>query len=367
MNKQSFLTVLAGVGLLLASCSSPSTVESKHYAPVNPNATPEAKALLERLYTSVDEGKIISGLHHNQLNMPNYLSDLMRIDEAGGAEPLIWGGDVAWDIEQVVEMATEQHESGHIITLMWHAARPMDKGPVDFRNQTQGDFSDAEWAELVTPGTEMNNSWLKQVDSISNYLNILQERNIPVIWRPFHEMNGEWFWWGWRLGENGFPVLYKMMYDRMVNHNHLNNLIWVWNANAPRMIRRDTALDYELFYPGNDYVDVLATDVYNRDWKGSHHDELVELGGGKLIALGELGSLPEPQYLRDHNKFAWFMIWTGFTSDRYNTIDALRDIFDMPEVVNYEGAQKAVTPESRAAYQEAMEEMARRRAERQAR
>ena len=106
----------------------------KHFKPVNPNATPEAQALLERLYLTVDSGKIISGLHHNQLMTPNYRRDLNRIDDASGKEPLIWGGDLAWDAAKVVEMATEQYHRGHIITLMWHAARPFDKGIVNFKH-----------------------------------------------------------------------------------------------------------------------------------------------------------------------------------------------------------------------------------------
>lgn len=327
--KRCLSLVLLTLGLMCAGA------QNKHFAPVNKNATPEAKQLLESLYQSVDEGKIISGLHHNQLNMPNYLYDLNRINEACGKVPLIWGGDVAWDADKVVELATEEFKKGHIITLMWHAGRPMDTGVVKFKEQTQGDFSDEEWNQLITPGTEMQKAWLHQVDSIAGYLKILQDRKIPVLWRPYHEMNGEWFWWGWRQGEKGFPVLWKMLYHRLVDVHKLNNLIWVWNANAPRMIRRDSAMAYELYYPGNDFVDVLATDVYNRDWKGSHHDELIELGGGKLIALGELGSLPKPEYLQKHNKFAWFMIWTGFTNEKYNSLEDIKAIFDMKNTVNW--------------------------------
>jgi len=181
----------------------------------------------------------------------------------------------------------------------------------------------------------MHTMWLAQVDSIAtNFLKPLKDAQIPVLWRPYHEMNGEWFWWGWREGENGFKKLYQMMWDRMVNYHHLDNILWVWNANAPREIPGDTARAYDLYYPGNEYVDVLATDVYNRDWKQSHHDQLLELGGGKLIALGELGSLPTPQDLETMNKYAWFMIWTGFTSDRYNTIEDIAAIFDRPNTVS---------------------------------
>ena len=82
---------------ILAACS----CGNNYPKPVNPNATPEAKGLLEMLYRTVDEGKIISGLHHNQLNMPAYRYDLNNIERACGKEPMIWGGDVAWDASQV--------------------------------------------------------------------------------------------------------------------------------------------------------------------------------------------------------------------------------------------------------------------------
>ena len=329
------------VFIVLSLCLSFPAIAQQRFAPVNPNAIPEAKALLDSLYRSVAQGKIISGLHHNQLQLPAYWRDLDRIEEASGKEPLIWGGDLAWDARQVVEIATREHRRGRTITLMWHANRPFDRTPrVDFRNQTQGDFFDEQWKDLITPGSRMQKMWLEQVDSISQYLKILCDRHIPVLWRPYHEMNGEWFWWGYRIGNEGFSVLWKMLYDRMVNYHHLDNLIWVWNPNAPREIPNDTAMSYELFYPGHDYVDVLATDVYNRDWKQSHHDQLLELGKGKLIALGELGSLPTPDQLASMDKFAWFMIWTGFTNDRYNTLEQLKAVFDLPNVVTYERGER---------------------------
>ena len=56
---------------------------------------------------------------------------------------------------------------------------------------------------------------------------------MPVLWRPYHEMNGDWFWWGKKTGPSGHRALWRMMYDRFVNYHGLNNLLWVWNANAP--------------------------------------------------------------------------------------------------------------------------------------
>lgn len=321
--------------LILSAFISASAVAQKHFAPVNANATPEAKELLESLYTSRDAGKILSGLHHNMLGMPQYTEDLNRIRQnSDGKVPLIWGGDVAWDADKVVELATQHWSEGFVVTLMWHAARPFDKGHVDFKNQTQGKFTAQQWKELVTEGSEMHRMWLNQVDSISEYLKVLQERHIPVIWRPYHEMNGEWFWWGDRRGADGFVKLWRMLYDRMTNYHHLDNLIWVWNANAPRKVPTDPVMAYDLYYPGADYVDVLATDVYHDDWQLEHHDQLDKLSDGKLIALGECGPLPTPEVLRRMNRFAWFMIWTTFTRQEYNSPKDIRDIFEMSEVVS---------------------------------
>lgn len=127
------------------ACNKECVTKYKHYAPVNPNTNQVTRNLLEQLYTSVDQGKIYSGLHHNQLNMPNYARDLKRIDEAvPGAIPVVWGGDVAWDADKVVEMATDHHKRGYIISITWHAARPFDKGMVRFKEQTQGPFSDKQ-------------------------------------------------------------------------------------------------------------------------------------------------------------------------------------------------------------------------------
>ena len=321
--------------------------------PVNPNATKEVKELLSMLH-SVSGKYTISGQH-------NYREILSRCTDTNtvitGKTPLVWGADLSsWrgiEYDIILVEAVKRYKQGHIITLMCHQPVPLsEKERLEWRekrrnnrgnpNQTQMPNSwykmpEEEWLQIVTPGTEKHEQWLVDIDRMAEVLKVLQEKNIPVLWRPYHEMNGMWFWWGNRRGENGFSKLWKMMYDRYTNYHKLNNLIWVWNANAPRDWENDEAYEYELFYPGNGYVDVLAADVYKNDFKQSHHDQLLELGKGKVIALGEVGVVPTPEILTQQPRWAWFMTWAGFNSNPdHNTPEHLSALYNDTRVVSIE-------------------------------
>ena len=132
--------------------------------------------------------------------------------------------------------------------------------------------------------------------------------------------------------ENGIVKLWQLMYERFTYHHQLNNLIWVWNANAPRDWKDDEAYAYELYYPEHEYVDVLATDIYKGDYKQSHHDQLLDLGEGRLIALGECGILPTPEILDSMNHFVWFMDWANFIF-RVNNREDVQRLYDDDRVL----------------------------------
>lgn len=153
-----------------------------------------------------------------------------------------------------------------------------------------------------------------------------------MLWRPYHEMNGVWFWWGNKPGKNGYIKLWKMLYERLTDYHKLNNLIWVWNANAPRDIPQDEAFDYKDFYPGNKYVDILATDVYHNDYEQKDYDQLIKLADGKPIALGEVGELPKPEILQAQPKWSWFMVWTDFLNQA-NSPERVKAIYDYDQTI----------------------------------
>ncbi|WP_244267598.1 glycoside hydrolase family 26 protein [Bacteroides oleiciplenus] len=344
-------------------------MEEKRYMPVNKNAMPEVVQLLDFLY-SIQGKYTLTGIH-------NFASDINRydqvVDSLTGKTPVIWGSDFSFNAlgenqcdfrhcgplnltvpgnrtvpcevlnlsttqqrQLIVDAAIKKYHEGRIITLMWHCCWPTngdDCNGDDIWRWADNLPSQEEWDELTTDGTELNNLWKKQMDGIAVYLKQLQAAGVPVLWRPFHEMNGVWFWWCNKPGENGFKKLWISMYNYLTDYHKLNNLLWVWNTNAPRNNPGDEAGPYADYYPGSDYVDVLAADVYHADWKQSHHDELVALGKGKIISLGEVGALPSTEVYENQPQWSWFMPWGYFILNSDN-VKIAKDIYNHPRSVN---------------------------------
>lgn len=305
--------------------------------PVNPNATAGARALLRTL-CALSGKQILSGQH----NFPNRLSlHSERMARNVGKYPYVWGSDFGFtggddkdSIEgrdAMIAEAIRQHAAGSIITLMWHVVRPTDDEPVQpgtgWRQSVQNRLNNDEWAALTTPGTALNRRWIAQIDTIAPYLKKLRDARIPVLWRPYHENNGNWFWWGARPGPDGFARLWRMTYERMVHFHRLDNLLWVWNPNAPN---RNAGAYYD-YHPGGEYVDVYAADIYGPYDQG-HHDDLLLLARGKPIALGEIGLPPTLEVLRQQPMWTWFMGWSDIF-DREATPEHLA-LFNAPNTLS---------------------------------
>lgn len=279
--------------------------------PVNPNATEEAQALLEFIY-SISGEQTLSGQHCAPLVGSTRLSVVHR---RTGFYPALFGQDFGfsypgyWDginyRQRIVDEAILRHEEGFVITIMWHAVLPTEEEPVSFRESVQGELTDQEWQDLVTPGTELNERWKSQVDVIAWFLKQLKYAKVPVLWRPYHEMNGDWFWWGKKEGDDGYKKLWQMMFDRFVNFHALNNLIWVYNTNEVK----ENVDPHETYYPGDEYVDILATDVYTEGFNQLNYNQLLDLAGEKPVALGEVGATPSLEKLKEQPGWTWFMSW----------------------------------------------------------
>lgn len=302
-----------------------SALFAQNAEPVTPNASPEAKALLELLYR-ISGKHMLSGQH----NFP--ISRAKNSEFAAeyiGKTPAVWSQDFGFSKEgdkdsylsrpAIVDEAIKQHKMGSIVTLCWHGVPPTADEPITFTPQSgddpnmvasvQGNLLNKQLKDIMTPGTALHAKWTAQVDEIAKYLKQLQDAKVPVLWRPYHEMNGDWFWWGGiHKGKYTTERLYRQIFDRLVNHHKLNNLVWVWSVDRTSG-QADRA--YKKYYPGNEYLDVVALDVYGSDYNQTYYDELKELANGKPMALAEVGIPPSLEVLKEQPNWTFYVIWSG--------------------------------------------------------
>ncbi len=315
--------------------------------PVTPGATPEARALLELLYD-------LSGKHTltGQHNYPNIKDRNTRFAARyTGAMPAVFSTDFGHakpgDTDSylarpdIVQESIRQHRLGAIVTICWHAVPPTADEPITFAplpgadpkalRSVQGKLLDAQFRDVLTPGTALHAKWAAQVDAIAVPLKELQLAKVPVLWRPYHEMNGDWFWWGGRGADTA--ALYKQIHDRLVNHHGLKNLVWVWSVD--RVSR--PGMEHEKYWPGLEFVDVLGLDVYGNDFAQKYYDSLEKLSQGKPLALAEVGNPPALEILERQPKWTFFVVWAGMTRNAPRpTYDTL---FASPRVVNLDDAE----------------------------
>ncbi len=302
--------------------------------PVNPHATPEARALLAYL-DSISGKAIITG-QHNYPNTGSRWTDMAY--DLTGKYPGLFGQDFGFSAGEdkdsvlsrpaMIEEVERQYRNGAVIALTWHAVKPTDDEPVTFRDSVQGHLTDYEWQQLLTPGTPLNDRWRAQVDVIAGYLRQLRDDHVPVLFRAYHEMNGNWFWWGGRPGKDGSAALYRQIYDRFVNVHHLDNLVWVWNVNAPG----GSVGPIEDYYPGPQFADVVSIDIYG-EFKQEYYTSMIALAAGKPVALAEVGGLPSPEVLERQPRWTYFMSWSEFIQVG-NPLELTNAVYHAPRALN---------------------------------
>src|SRR5690606_2965150 len=183
------------------------------------------------------------------------------------------------------------------------------------------------------------------IDSIAAQLKRLEEAGVAVLWRPLHEASGGWFWWGRPRTDGISPayaqvVLWRHIYERMVNDQGLQNLIWVWNGQSAG------------WYPGDAYVDIVSTDIYDgtRNYE-SQIDKFVETKHypiqEKMVALSENSNIPDPDLMAEDGAWwLWFVVWNDgngnagvsnadnfWTGEHYNTNAHKTKVYNHPNVI----------------------------------
>jgi mannan endo-1,4-beta-mannosidase len=313
----------------------------------DPDATPAAKALLARLVDVYGRGTLL-GVYSDR--------DAKFVLDTTGFRPAIMGGELSHyspaglehdpKPEHETERLIARASDGYAITISWHWIAPYGLLDTMLPGRNGGPPVDARWykgfytnattfdlaAAMADPESKEYKALLRDIDAIAVQLKKLDAAGVPVLWRPLHEAEGGWFWWGAK-GPKPLVALWRLMYDRLVNVDGVHNLIWVYTSGG------DMA-----WYPGDAYVDVVGIDAYPDDIHdpqlGLWDSLLKEFSGRKLLAVSEFGGVPDIERMqRLGAEWVYAVSWSGDLGPRKNGAEELRRIY------SFDGALKMVAPE----------------------
>jgi mannan endo-1,4-beta-mannosidase len=336
-NNLCYLIVL----LLITACNKEPEAEKRPAGmPIDANITTEGKALFLNLKNISKEG-ILFGHQDDLAYGVDWFAEDNRSDvkEAGGAYPAVFGWDVSKlgqtpynidsvNFEKMKDWIIQGYQMGGIITISWHMDNPVTKG--DSWDKTPAVYS-------IIPGGN-NHEWYKaKLDLFADFLADLKVSDIliPVIFRPYHEHTGDWFWWGrGNCSSEEFIALWQFTVKYLRDEKDIHHLLYAYSTD-----RFNSEADYLEFYPGDDYVDILAYDDYWSVVNPSGRPELirqlstlVKLSDerGKVAALSETGyeTIPDedwwttvllPGLTADQtaSKIAYVLVWRNGRLDHH--------------------------------------------------
>ncbi len=301
--------------------------------PVNNNATPGAIKLLNYLCDTAGKS-IITGQHTQTIPMEeiSYIKEHTgRTPKLRGFELLAYSPNINYD-DASEECLTEIYEnrgtldtamewalnSDGIVTFSFHWYSPVGGRDKSF----YAEHTDFDARQILIEGTKEREAFYHDMDAIAELLKPFCEKDIPILWRPFHESDGTWFWWG-AQGPEVARELYKLMFYHYVNVHHLDNLIWVWNCRLAEG------------YPGDKYVDVISVDIYLEkyaptDYADDYEKLIKNTTDKKVAALAEVGYMPDVKMLeKSRIPWAYYMTWSKefCIGEQYNSIEKLKEMY----------------------------------------
>ncbi|MEU9556494.1 glycosyl hydrolase [Streptomyces fumanus] len=293
---------------------------------------PTPKQTVLNYLRSISGNQIVSGQHNKEpASAPGQYTQ--QVKDVTGQYPGLWGGDLmfsAADVanrQRVVDQAKTEWANGSLTALTWHVCPPTGSSACAFEGGVKSTVSDAQFAQIVTEGSALNNAWKRRLDEAVPYLQQLKNAGIPVLFRPLHEMNESWNWWGNRPGSNGSARLYRITRDYLSGKG-LDNLIWVWN------VQDNPAGGWSNYYPGDQYVDVVSLDVWYKNYPSSaDYQQIRNIAGTKPMAIAEIGKMPTAALLDSQTRWAWFMMWSEHLRGN-NTNAEIQATYFHPRVLN---------------------------------
>lgn len=306
-----FRSIALAAAAVLISCS-----------PKAETSTTPAEALINRLKADVEAGKIMYGhqddlMYGHSWKLEDAASEFVKSDIHGvcGKYPAVYGMDlggieVGWeanldknDFDNMRASAVAHHERGGVVTFSWHPRNPLTGGDA-------WDVSSKEVVASILPGGEKHELFMGWLSNAADFLGSIRTADgqaVPVVWRPWHEHTGSWFWWGQDLcTTEQYKALWQMTYDYMVKERGLDNLVWAYSPGAG-------GITPELFaerYPGDEIIDMVGFDCYQYSTDEVYIKEMKHAldvmsafneGRGKIMAVTETGyeGIPNARWWTD--------------------------------------------------------------------
>jgi hypothetical protein len=279
--------------------------------PVDPQATTQARKLLCYLYSQYGN-HIISG----QREYNGREDEFNHIRTVTGKDPAIRGLDMC---DSPANRAASWWNAGGIPLIGWHVGAP---------GTTRCNYGGtASINATLTSGTAENRMYLSDLDQAASQLLQLQSQGVAVLWAPYHEAGGTWFWWS-KEGGSQYQRLWRFQFDYFTRTKGIHNLVWLHPYNGD---------PNSSFYPGKQYVDVGGADTYAAD-----HNPQANLftrtraivGSTIPIALHENGPIPDPDQLQSTgSRWVLFNTWNGNHLYQSNDQNFLRKVYGHSYVV----------------------------------
>ena len=258
---------------------------------VDENATGETINLYRNLKKLLQKGVLFG--HQDDLAYGvgwKYEDGRSDIKDVTGDYPAVYGWELghleldhATNLDKVPfdkmkQFIKQGYERGGVITVSWHVRNPLT-------GKTAWDPAEGTVTSIL-PGGEKNalyKSWLDKVAAFMNDLKGNKGEYIPVIFRPFHELNGNWFWWGKNhCTPEEFKQLWKFTVSYLRDEKKLHHLLYAFNTD-----RFSTKEEYLERFPGNEWVDIIGFDIYQR---GNNNEAFLKVFDNALTLLEKIAA-----------------------------------------------------------------------------
>lgn len=278
----------------------------KKWNPIDPNATKETKLLFKNL-SKLSKKHILFGHQHATEYGHGWASweegheDQSDVKSVCGSHPAVIGVDFScfsvnkdqrtlWAREALKNNIINTYNRGGIITAAWHFYNPLSEGGFYWKDSVSKPS-----VRYLMPGGESHHIYKEILNDLGSWAKELKGDDgslAPVIFRPYHEMDGDWFWWGRsHCTADEFVSLWQFTVDYLRDSLDVHNFLYAYSPDN-RFLDEATFLER---YPGDEYVDMVGMDNYGDMGRDGYRLDTAAL---KLKIVAD--------YAKKHKKLAAF-------------------------------------------------------------